>query len=163
MRKTVIAITLCLLTVAAVATADDGPPRSYGVHAGFGLDPDQFVLGAQAELGQVKIARFAPSLNAGFGDNLTIFALNGDVRLYLSPPKTTFAVFLGGGPTLAMIDFEGGDTDTEIGLSLVGGLKAAMGRSNAYTLEGRLGLGDIPEFRLLVGILFGGHGNAGGK
>jgi hypothetical protein len=161
MKRCAIAGVLCLLLMGAspATLADDAPPRSYGVLAGFGIDPDQFVVGVQAELGRVKMARFAPSLDLGFGDNMTTYTLNGDIRLHVSPPKSTFTVYLGGGPTLALIDPKGGDSDTEIGLSLVAGLKAAMGRSNAYTLEGRFGVGDIPEFRLLAGILFGGHDN----
>lgn len=158
MKKLAIACLLALTLSGISINAADSPPLSFGLRGGFGINPDQGVVGAQAELGRVSIARFAPSVDFGFGDNVTTIALNGDVRVHVSPPRTASAIYLGGGPTLLLIDPKYGDSDTEIGLSLAAGLKVPMGANNAYTLEGRLGLGDIPDFRLAIGILFGGQG-----
>ncbi|MBD3403275.1 hypothetical protein GF420_10305 [candidate division GN15 bacterium] len=158
MKRTAILVTI--LTVLALAgnglTQPYGPTNSFGVRAGFGIDPDQFVFGGQAVLGQVlKVARFSPSVDVGFGDDLTTVVGNVDLRVHLSPPRAAAGLYVGGGPSLAWIDPDIGDSDTEIGFSAAGGLMAAMGQSNMYTLEARVGLGDVPDFRLTVGILFG--------
>lgn len=164
MKTFAIGLLVSVLVIGAGATAGDSPNKSYGLHGGFGLTPDQAVFGVQSELGRVKMARFAPSVDFGFGDNVTTIALNADVRLHISPPKSGSAIYIGGGPTLAVINPKGPvGSDTEIGLSLTGGLKVPMGANNAYTLEGRLGLGDIPDFRLLIGVLFGGQGRTSAK
>ena len=128
-----------------------------GVRAGFGLQPDQFVAGAQAVLGKfASVARFAPSADIGAGDDVTVLTLNPDLRLAFSPPKSD-ALFYGQiGPTIAFIDPKYGDGDSEIGLTLSGGLAFPMGAGNLYTLEVRFGIGDIPDIRVLAGIQFGG-------
>ena len=158
MKRTAVLVTiLAVLGLAGSGfTQTYGPTKSFGARAGFGIDPDQIVFGGQAVLGQVlKVARFSPSVDVGFGDDLTTVVGNIDLRVHLSPPRAAAGLYLGGGPTLAWLDPELGDSDTEIGFSAAGGLMAAMGQSNMYTLEARVGLGDIPDFRLTVGILFG--------
>jgi hypothetical protein len=129
-----------------------------GVRAGFGLQPDQFVAGVQAVMGKIaNVVRFAPSADVGFGDNVTVLTLNPDFRLAFSPPKSD-AIFYGQvGPTIALIDPKHGDGDTEIGLTLSGGLNFPMGTGNLYTLEARIGIGDIPDIRVLFGLQFGGR------
>ena len=128
-----------------------------GIRAGFGLQPDQFVAGAQAVMGKIaKVARFAPSADVGVGNDATVLTLNPDIRFAFSPPKSD-ALFYGQlGPTIAFIDPKHGDGDSEIGLTLSGGLAFPMGTSNLYTLEVRFGIGDIPDLRMLFGIQFGG-------
>lgn len=153
---------ILMILVLALGTAgeaqDTQPPYRYGLRAGFGLDPDQFVIGLQAELNRViSVVRFAPSLDAGFGDNFSTYLFNADLRLDLIPlPKSRTVIYVDAGPTLAVVDPDGADSDLEIGLSLAAGLDLPMGRSGSYNLEARLGIGDIPEFRLLLGVLFGG-------
>ncbi len=166
-RSILKAITLAaaVLTLHVAGWAqDDGPKSSYGVRAGFGLDPDQFVIGAQAEMGQfAKVFRFAPSVDAGFGDNFTTVAFNADLRMDLVPlPKSGVVLYVDLGPTLSWIDHKDFDSDTEVGMSLAAGLHLPMGRSNTYNVEARFGFGDIPEFRMLLGVYFGGDRNRRG-
>jgi hypothetical protein len=68
--------------------------------------------------------------------------------------------YIGAGPTIAIIDPEFGDGDTEIGLSLLGGFKIAAGNNNFYNVSARFGIGDIPDFKILFGYMFG-LGNKG--
>ncbi|MDZ4722341.1 MAG: hypothetical protein SGI97_00295 [candidate division Zixibacteria bacterium] len=133
--------------------------QSYGVRVGFGVGPDQFVFGPSAEIGQIfEYAYFAPSLDLGFGDNATVVALNPDLRVRLfSPPGSQAIIFLGAGPSLAFVSPQGGDNKTEVGFSLTAGLKFPMGVQNYYDIETRIGLGDLPEVKVMFGLMFGGR------
>jgi hypothetical protein len=59
------------------------------------------------------------------------------------------------GPTLVLDSPGKGDNGIEIGLSLVAGMKIPMNKENRYNLEVRFGIGDIPDLKLMLGILFG--------
>ena len=164
MRRGEMVLAAVMLLAVGVAAQDSGPKPSYGLRAGFGLEPDQFVIGAQAELGRfAKVLRFAPSIDGGFGDNFTTVVFNADLRLDLLPlPKSEAVFYVDAGPTLLYIDHKDFDSDTEIGLSLATGLQLPMGGSNMYNIEARFGIGDIPDFRLLLGVYFGGDRNRSG-
>ena len=125
MKTTTLLCMLILLGLAVISPStliadDNKPPTSYGVRTGLGINPDQFVVGAQAVFGRaLKIARIAPSADIGFGDNATVITLNTDLRLMLfSPPESSVEFYCGAGPTIALISPKGGDNDTEIGLTL---------------------------------------------
>jgi hypothetical protein len=127
-----------------------------GPRAGYDFDSDDFVLGAEAELGRAfQNFRFAPSLDFELGDN-TITAFNADFRLYLFHlPETGLHFYGSAGPTLLFGSRGKGDTETELGLSLVAGMKIPMKKQNRYNLEMRFGIGDIPDLKLMISILFG--------
>ncbi len=127
-----------------------------GPRAGYDFDSDNFVLGVEAELGRAfQSFRFAPSLDFELGDN-TVTAINSDFRLYLFRLPETGLHFYGSvGPTLLLASSGQGDNNTEIGLSLVAGMKVPMRGQKRYNLELRFGIGDIPELKVMLGILFG--------
>ena len=80
----------------------------FGLRAGMGLDPDQFVVGAQFSMGKsIGIFRFVPSVDVGFGSNLTVFNLNADFLLRLLIRDTPLELYGGAGPTLVFWDFKG--------------------------------------------------------
>lgn len=123
-----------------------------GIRAGVSQEPDQFVAGAQAEFGGLGQATIAPSVDLGFGDPGDLTALNLDLRFYLFPlPQTGIQFYGAAGPTAVF--FEGGGE--EIGLSLTAGAKIPMKGTGRYNLEARFGIGDIPDLKVLLGILFG--------
>lgn len=154
-RKISVTVVIVLLGLLSAGSVLAKPSNTFGARAGFGLEPDQFVSGLQSRMGEVlPKVRLAPSFDLGFGNNVTTFSGNADLLLGIRPPKSATAFYLGGGPTITVIDRTGG-SDTEIGVSAVGGLMIPMGLSNHYNLEIRLGIGDIPEFRFLLGIFLG--------
>jgi hypothetical protein len=128
----------------------------FGVRGGFGLDPDQFVLGAQFTVGTqaFSIARIVPSVDVGFGDNVTTFAFNGDLLFRFILEGTSFGLYGGGGPTLAYWDVKNAGSAWELGLSLTVGAQVPIFKKNATNIEGRFGIGDIPDFRLLFAFIF---------
>ena len=127
-----------------------------GPRAGYDFDSEKFVLGAEAELGRAfQEFRLAPSIDLELGDN-TATALNADFRLYLFHlPDTGLRFYGSAGPTLFIASAGHGDTQTELGLSLVGGMKIPMKGQRRYNLEVRFGVGDIPDLKIMLTILFG--------
>ncbi len=61
------------------------------------------------------------------------------------------------GPTVMIWTPEHGDGDTEIGLTLGLGARMPLGESGWYNIEGRFGIGDIPDVKILLGVFFGGR------
>jgi len=160
--KLMVLSAVCLLAVTwspAVAGNDNNSAgRSFGARLGYGVDPDQFVLGTQAVFGKMfKITRFAPSFDIGFGDDVTTYTLNGDLRIFLfTPPKASTSLYAALGPTLTYWSPKNADSDLEIGFTFTAGVRIPMGHTGFYNLEARLGAGDVPDFRLMFGVLFGG-------
>lgn len=149
---------LLVVAAAVAALADDEYGRSYGVRIGYGSDPDQFVVGFQTDLAQVyRNLHFVPSIDAGFGEHVNNLGFNGDLKLFLRLPQATAAFYLLAGPTIEIWDYDVGEADTEIGVYLGGGVQMGFGDKGYYNLEARAGIGDVPEFRILLGILFGGR------
>lgn len=146
----VFVILIALLPPSASAGAAIGP------RVGYDLDSENLVLGAEAELGRAfQSFQFAPSLDFEFGDN-TMTAFNADFRLYLFHlPETGLHFYGSAGPTVFLHSPGNGDSQTEIGLSLVAGLKIPMKGQKRYNLEARFGLGDIPELKVMLAVLFG--------
>lgn len=110
----------------------------------------------QAELGRVlQTARFAPSVDIGFGNDHTVTAINLDFRWYLFPLPETGIHFSGAaGPTATLVSPEKGDSQSQVGLSLTGGIKIPTKGGNRYNLQARFGFGDIPDLKMMFGILF---------
>ena len=128
----------------ALATAALGP------RLGFSGGNDDFFLGGQGEFGPLLgSATLVPSLDFTLGDRSST-AANVDLRFYLIPLPETGIEFYGAvGPTLLI------SPDTKLGLSLTLGLKIPMKSTRRYNLEYRWGLGDIPNHKIGVAVLFG--------
>jgi hypothetical protein len=140
--------------VGSAQTSDDAPFAKWGFRAGLGIDPDQFVFGGQVSLGRWTITRIVPSVDVGVGDDATTIDFNGDLFLRLSVPDASLVLYGGGGPTLAYTDRDTGGGNWDLGLSLVVGARLPLKTRQAFNLEARFGIGSIPEFRLVLGILF---------
>jgi hypothetical protein len=147
---------LMIVAPAAMADYSDDEGKAYGFRLGYGADPDQFVFGLQADLGQAYgRLHFVPSFDVGLGDNMTTMCLNGDFKLFLPLPNSTLLFYGLLGPTLSHWMLDEVDDDTEIGFSFGAGARLEFGNSGWYNLEARFGTGDIPELRILAGLLFG--------
>ncbi len=146
-------ILVLILIVLLPVTASAG--KAIGPRAGYDFDSDNLVIGVEAELGRAfQNFRFAPSLDFGLGDHSTT-VLNADFRLYLFHlPETGLHFYGSAGPTI-LLNSKSKDGQSEIGFSLVAGLKIPMKGMKRYNLETRFGYGDIPKFKLMLTLLFG--------
>ena len=155
--KRLLAATFIAVLAAGTAASAKAP---LGLHGGFSFDPDQFVIGAYARVSEPYIGwRVQPSVDLGFGDDVTTFNLNGDI-VYTFPELQTseWGFYAGGGLGLAYYTFDAppgvDDSATEIGLNIIGGVTRQLISGNELTGELRLGIDDIPDVKLLFGITF---------
>ena len=142
---------LALFAVLAVAIGALATPAlakgTVGLRGGLALDPDMFVIGLHFRTDPLgDNLYFVPSVEAGFGD-ATMIAGNADLH-YVFNTESKLKPYVGGGITLNWFDYDnGGDSDTEFGGSILGGIKLTP----KMFLEAKLGLGDVPDAKFLVG------------
>src|SRR5688572_17893813 len=136
-RRTILLATTLVLSVAPAAAAEMGL-RSWGLRAGLASDPDQALVGAHWDLGDVAPhLRMVPNVQLGLGDDATV--LEGTLPLHYVFGKVDagFAPYVGGGLAVAWIDVDhddngrgndfdddddDGDSDVELGAKAIGGL-----------------------------------------
>jgi hypothetical protein len=145
---------LCYVFQTPVQGLEDDPSGlGWGLRGGLGLSPDQVVLGAQYSLGKkFEVVRVVPSVDLGFGDNVTTLDINGDLLFRITLPDVNLGFYGGGGPTLAFWDYDGG-SDWKLGLSLVLGTQVRIFENNATNLEVRIGVGDVPDWRFILAFI----------
>ena len=146
MRK--LLLMLCgILAIGALAQPASAKP---GLYAGFCTNPDDFMFGFKwMKPLENENLWLAPSVEAGFGD-VTMIAGNFDLH-YRFKGKTKF--YAGGGATLNWFDFDGG-SDTEFGGSILGGVMLSTKSGKLPYFEAKLGLGDVPDWKFLLGLNF---------
>jgi hypothetical protein len=149
--RTCLLIPLFLATLASTAVAVPLFPE-IRPRAGVGFEPDEFVVGAQVFMrGRLGgLVRIAPSLDFGFGSDLSTILINGDLLTGVLPVGSRFGLYGGAGLAAAWFIPDQGDSQSEIGVNLV--LGADIG--NRFYAETRFGLDQMPDFRLLGGIRF---------
>jgi hypothetical protein len=146
-RRTVVslAVAFAAFTAAALLAPSAAEARGLGLRGGFSLSPDQIVLGAHLQLPQIaEKLEFMPSAEIGFGDDLTSFALNGDFKYHFAPDNK-LDPYAGAGLTANWFDGEG-----EFGGNLLGGIHVA----DRIFIEGKVGLGDVPDAKFMAGLTF---------
>lgn len=146
-RRSTVVVTCLLVLLAARANAQEA-----GVRAGASADPSQFYLGVHYESAPlVENLRFRPNMEVGFGDNVTLIALNFEFAYHI-PLKTSSAwgLYVGAGPALNIYTHDD-DTNPEGGFNILLGLQHSRG---LFT-EIKVGAIDSPGFKFGVGYTFG--------
>ncbi|MBK9305020.1 MAG: hypothetical protein IPM94_14410 [bacterium] len=147
---------LLLAATPALALSD------WGLRGGLTIDPDQVHVGAHLNGGEVfDDGFFLPNVEVGFGDHGTLIALNPElVYLFDRRTRSRWGFYVGGGLGINIYDGDGGprgyrdDTDTELGLNILGGMARARRGGGDIFLELKLGMADSPEAKLTVGLGF---------
>jgi hypothetical protein len=124
-----------------------------GIRAGASSDPGQFYVGAHIESGPlIREVRFRPNVEAGFGDNQTLIALNGEfIRRF--GLEDGYAAYVGAGPSINIATSDtrfGNDTNVGPGLNFLIGLDFPPG----VFAELKIGAIDSPEVKVGVGYTF---------
>ncbi len=155
------ALTLAFAPVAALADMDDPGSkvgfRGWGPRAGLTFNPDQFHFGAHMDFGNFgNHVRFQPNLEIGFGDGLTIFAINAEAAYRFASRWDVWTPYLGGGIGANVVSADSGErgTDTDFGVNILGGIEKGLANGHRFFVEAKLGLADSPDVKGTVGWTF---------
>jgi hypothetical protein len=145
-RNTVVSVFSALLYV---ALAQSAAAQGFGVRGGISIDPDQLFVGGHYETGAiVDHVHFKPNIEIGFGDDITLIALNFE-GVYKFPDQGNWAAYAGGGPALNIASFEG-DSDSGAGANFFVGIETDRG----LAFEVKFGVADSPTVKFTVGYTF---------
>jgi hypothetical protein len=154
----VVAVALAGLIVPAAASARDFAPQGYAACTGVSLNPDQFHAGFQFQLGPSLKPQFRPAVELGLGNGVRLISLGGEVLYHFGGRH--WSPYAGAGPGLNLIDVTDGVGEAD-GMTAKLVAHAVTGLSwiprrgqHRYFVEGRIGVGDTPRFRLAVGMSF---------
>jgi hypothetical protein len=164
--RRVLPLLAALIVSTPPAAAAEMGLRGWGLRAGLASDPDQVLVGAHWDLGDVAPQlRIVPNAQLGFGDDAIL--LEGTLPLHYVFAKTDpgFAPYVGGGLAVAWIDVdhEGNphfddddfdDSDVELGLKATGGMEWGLRSGNRFFVELNLGIGDLHDFQVVAGWTF---------
>ena len=136
-------VVLILAALASSSLAGNALGPRIGLSGG-----DDLFVGVQGEFGPaIGEATIVPSLDFGSGSS---DIANLDLRYYLmNIPETGIRFYGSAGPSLQV---SGG---SELGLSLTLGVHIPMQGDRRYNLEYRWGLGDIPDHKIGLAVMFG--------
>jgi opacity protein-like surface antigen len=139
--------------------------KGWGVRVGASADPDQIYGGVHFNLGEfAKDVRFRPTIELGFGDDVTTLEALAEVH-YVFSKVQVWKPYVGGGIGLAYVNVDdndngngngnGDDSDTEFAFAIMGGAETKLKSGNGFFIEGKIGLGDNdPDFKVGVGWSF---------
>ncbi len=155
-----------LLALVAAFAAVAGFPGIYadeegwGVRFGFSDDPDQAVIGAQYDIGEVaNHVHVVPMFEIGFGDDATVVSVAGMAYWHFKKMEK-LDPYAGAGVEAGWIDFDedvpgqGDDQDFEIQINVAGGLRFPLKSQNEVFVELVLGSGDLHDAQIMGGIRF---------
>lgn len=153
----VLVASFALLAAAPAAAQADIGVRRFGIRGGLTVDPDQGHVGMHVNAGTfAERVRFQPSFEVGFGSDRVVLMIHADALYYFA--TSGWSPYLGGGLGIGVISRDTGrndgddDVNVEAGVNLVGGFE--FGDTDKYMLEARVGIGDIPDFKLTIGLNF---------
>lgn len=154
MKRLALAVAALTLMGASLASAQS---EEIGPRLGLSINPDQFVVGGQLQFpfNEPRGLAIAPSLELGVGDDVTTIQFNGDVLYHFENAGPRWNPYVGAGLGIAFYDFSESDhSDTETGVNLVGGMRFAQRSGSHLFTELRLGVGDVPDAKIIVGWNF---------
>ncbi len=158
-----LALAALVIAAAALATPARADTARFGARAGFTIDPDQIHFG-----GHARVLQFAqgfwllPNLEIGFGDDVTLFALNAEA-VYDFPRAEwkTWRPYVGAGVgyNITKLDDEGmpegfDSTRTDVGLNALAGVMRTLNIGYEFFAEVKFGLEDAPDAKITLGLTF---------
>ncbi len=146
-----------VLVAAALAPAKAHAQGGVGLRVGVSGDPDQVYVGAHVDVGPIEGSLWLrPNLELGFGDGVTLVAVNGELAYWLRPRRSPWRIYLGFGPALNIYSWSRDDppfrddTDIEPGLNILVGVV----HRGSFFAEVKLGALDSPEVKFALGWTF---------
>jgi hypothetical protein len=140
----------CIAWMAAPARAG----TSADLRAGVYTDANAFALGGgvHASLSAAPSWYFNPNMEVAFADRRNVITLNADFH-YDFPSTSSMFFYMGAGPALLFTHPDGGDTRSDAGLNLIGGVTSVRSSVQPFMqLKGTVG--GTSEFALMGGVRF---------
>jgi hypothetical protein len=116
----------------------------------------QMHFGAHAKTGDLfPNVELTPGIEMGFGDDVTLITLNGDLVYRFTELSTDpWGFNAGGSLSLNYIDHKLSDGNLDLGFSGLIGVTRKLGNGNELLAEIRLGILDSPDFKATIGYTF---------
>ncbi len=155
-------ILLCALFAIAAGAATASAETAWGLRGGITFDPDQVHVGAHMLAGELfEDGYFLPNVEVGFGDHMTIIAVNPElVYKFTKRSSTPWGFYIGGGLGINFVSWDDDyfysehDSDTDLGLNILGGMSRKLSDGNDFFVELKLGLSDSPDGKITAGFTF---------
>jgi opacity protein-like surface antigen len=152
-------LALCAAPAAAAEKASSYGSMAIGPRVGFSSGPDQFVFGGQWLASEVaQNVTFDPAVEIGAGDNRTLLGLDIDFHYHFET-TSRWRPYLGAGATLQVVNYDqdhfgNKDSETQAGGGIIIGADTPTRSGNRFFGELKLGLGDAPDLKIMVGWYF---------
>lgn len=157
MKRILIFALLAAVASAGAASAETG----WGLRGGITFDPDQVHVGAHLYGGELFTnGFFLPNVEIGFGDDITLIALNPELVYKFTKRSTAdWGFYMGTGLGVNFMNHDGGPfhddvSDTDLGVNFLGGMSRKLSAGNDFFLELKLGAADSPEAKITAGLTF---------
>lgn len=154
-------IFLCALAAMALTAGAASAQTTWGLRGGMTIDPDQVHVGLHLNAGELFTdGWFIPNVEIGFGDDLTLVALNPElVYKFDRRNRSHWGFYLGGGLGVNFYSWDdnggrGDNSNTEVGVNFLGGMTRRLSAGNEMFLEMKLGAADSPDIKFTVGFNF---------
>ena len=151
---------LCLLTVLVAGAGAGRVDAAWGLRGGATIDPDQVHVGAHVIGGELfRDGWFIPNIEIGFGDDLTLVALNPElVYKFSRRGRGDWGFYIGGGLGLNFTSWDnngrGDNSSTDLGVNFLGGMSRRLSAGNDFFIELKLGAADSPDAKVTAGFTF---------
>ena len=122
------------------------------LRAGLYTDMSGVTVGAGLLAGMGSSWFFNPNLEAAMGDHGNLVTLNADFH-YDFASAGAASIYIGAGPGLLIASPDGGDTTTDLGLNVLGGVAASRGGVRPFGQVKGI-IAEDTEFALMGGIRF---------
>ncbi|MFH2051975.1 MAG: hypothetical protein ABIK96_05860 [bacterium] len=152
-----------ILAVAAPARGSGDPDsdvgfRGWGPRVGLSFDPDAVHFGAHLDYGNfAEHVRFQPNFEFGINGDDKLLALNAEAAYRFQSRWDVWTPYLGGGIGVNIKSHDrgnGDDSETDLGLNVLGGIEKGLASGDRFFLELKLSLNDQPDVKVTAGWTF---------
>jgi opacity protein-like surface antigen len=160
LKKYLLACALAALVPAAALASDGARIAGIGPRLGISSNPDQVVFGGQLQTGEfAPHVTFDPSVEFGFGDNVTTVGFNFDFKYSFEVRNSDWTPYAGFGIGVAVFSFDQPPplrdvSNTETGGNAILGVSVPTRNGSRFFTEARVGIGDLPDLKVLAGWNF---------
>jgi hypothetical protein len=122
--------------------------QGVGFQAGVSIDPDQFYVGSHYETAPlVDRLHLRPGIEGGFGDDLTLAAINIEFLYKFPLQNSPWTIYQGTGPAIVIVR-QHDESELEAGLSYVFG----FAHNSGFFTELKVGGFSAPQLKFGVGF-----------